>query len=131
MRNLQKRCYIIYRIEFEMWSIFAAWFLLHVLFHPIKYVWPPPSHNWGKGQLVPISNKIMRCTMDLYIENKITNGSCVVRKRKRNNRSSSDEENSIANVVHFTATVSKVCIDIEKSIMQYILLQASGFDATD
>ena len=69
--------------------------------------------------------------MDLYIENKITNGSCVVRKRKRNNRSSSDEENSIANVVHFTATVSKVCIDIEKSIMQYILLQASGFDATD
>ena len=69
--------------------------------------------------------------MDLYIENKITNGSCVVRKRKRNNRSSSDEENSIANVVHFTATVSKVCIGIEKSIMQYILLQAFGFDATD
>ena len=36
------------------------------------------------------------------------------RAKEKINRSSSDEENSIANVVHFTATVSKVCIDIKK-----------------
>lgn len=52
--------------------------------------------------------------MDLCIVKKITNGICVARKSKKINRSSSDEENSIANVVHFTATVSKVCINIKK-----------------
>ena len=36
------------------------------------------------------------------------------RAKEKINRSSSDEENSMANVVHFTATVSKVCIDIKK-----------------
>ena len=51
--------------------------------------------------------------MDLYIEK---NNKWYLRgaQKKKINRSSSDEENSIANVVHFTATVSKVCIDIKK-----------------
>ena len=53
----------------------------------------------------------------------------------KNNRSSSDEENLIANVVHFTATVSKVCIDIKNifnaiSIIASIWLWCNRLDTT-